>query len=63
MTKGFSGMRQCYTVEIYFCNHLCAGTLVYCGYIQVDCPGTLIPSQNLGEAVALAEVLGKYFQD
>lgn len=63
MAKVFLGMSQCYTVVIYFYNNLCAGTLVYCGYFQVDCPGTLIPSQNLGEAVALAEVLGKDFQD
>lgn len=63
MTKVLLGMRQWYTVVIYFYNDLYAGTLVHCGYVQIDCLGTSIPSQNFREAVELAEVLGKYFQD
>lgn len=35
---------------------------MYCCLGQIDCSGTLIPSQNLGKAVALAEVSGAYFQ-
>lgn len=63
MIKVLLGVRQCYTVVIYFYNDLYAGTPVYCGYVQVDCCETLIPSQNVGEEVTLAEVLSKYFRD
>lgn len=59
MIEVLLGMRQCYTVVIYFYNYLYAGTLVYCRYVQTDCPRTLIPSQNLGKEVTLAEVLSK----